>query len=138
MPKEIIKLPRTLTNQMLHLAQIASEFEVCGLIGSRGGIPTTCYPVKNIADRPAVRYDLDVRGHIETMRRMRERNEELFAIYHSHPRSPAEPSAIDLESANYPDALYLIISLDTKGVLEMRGFRLSKNRAAAEVSLVLC
>jgi len=45
-----------------------------------------------------------------------------FAIYHSHPHAPATPSTTDIELANYPDALHLIISLNTKGVLEIRGF----------------
>ena len=137
MSKELVKLPRKLTNQLLHLAQISSEFEVCGLIGARYGIPTACYPVKNIAPSPAVRYELDPREQVEAMRRMRECNEELFAIYHSHPQSPAEPSATDLTSANYPEAMYLIISLNTKGVLEMRGFRMQKNQPATEVDLIL-
>ena len=68
---------------------------------------------------------------------MREQQEELFAIYHSHPTAPAEPSATDLEMANYPDALYLIISLNTKGVLEMRGFRLNRHKVVSEVELLL-
>jgi hypothetical protein len=41
-----------------------------------------------------------------------------------------------LELAAYPDALYLIISLDTKGILEMRGFYLH-GHSSREVSLVL-
>jgi proteasome lid subunit RPN8/RPN11 len=55
---------------------------------------------------------------------MREAGEDLLAIYHSHPASPAAPSSIDIAEAGYPDAIYLIISLNTKGVLEMRGFRI--------------
>jgi len=70
------------------------------------------------------------------LRLMRERGEELFAIYHSHPSSPATPSIIDLEEAGYPEALYLIISLNTKGVLEVRGFRLN-GHDAKEVPLEL-
>jgi [CysO sulfur-carrier protein]-S-L-cysteine hydrolase len=137
MSKELINLPRKLTNRLLHLAQISSELEVCGLIGSRHGIPTTCYPIENVAPSPAIRYELDPREQVEAMRRMRERGEALFAIYHSHPQSPPEPSATDLASANYPEALYLIISLNTKGVLEMRGFRMDKNEPAKEVDLIL-
>jgi proteasome lid subunit RPN8/RPN11 len=68
---------------------------------------------------------------------MRERGEELFAIFHSHPQAPAEPSATDLELAAYPDALYLIVSLNTKGVLELRGFRIDASRAVEEVELLL-
>ncbi len=72
---------------------------------------------------------MDPRDQIEAMRDMREHNEELFGIYHSHPHSPAEPSATDLEQAEYPEALYIIVSLNTKGVLEMRGFRLKEGKA---------
>jgi proteasome lid subunit RPN8/RPN11 len=67
---------------------------------------------------------------------MRNQSEKLFAIYHSHPKAPAQPSIYDLEAASYPDALYLIISLNTKGVLEMRGFKISK-KSSEEVVLSL-
>jgi proteasome lid subunit RPN8/RPN11 len=60
------------------------------------------------------------------MRHMREAGEELFAIYHSHPHAPAEPSVRDIAEAAYPQAIYLIISLNTTGVLELRGFRLAQ------------
>jgi proteasome lid subunit RPN8/RPN11 len=33
------------------------------------------------------------------------------AVYHSHPRSPAEPSEQDRNLARYPDWTYLIVSL---------------------------
>jgi hypothetical protein len=43
---------------------------------------------------------------------------------------------MDIEEATYPGVLYLIISLNTKGVLEMRGFRLT-GQDVAEVMLEL-
>ena len=58
------------------------------------------------------------------MRAMRSNGEELAAIYHSHPDSPPLPSLVDVEQHEYPAVLYLIISLGTKGVLEMRGFQI--------------
>jgi proteasome lid subunit RPN8/RPN11 len=33
------------------------------------------------------------------------------AVYHSHPRSPAEPSEQDRNLAQYPHWIYLIVSL---------------------------
>jgi proteasome lid subunit RPN8/RPN11 len=118
-------LPRTLVNTMLRHAQLSPENEVCGLIGARDGIPCRCYQVANVAGEPAHLFQMDPRGQIDAMRAMRERGENLFAIYHSHPDSPPVPSETDLKEAGYPDALYLIISLGTKGVLEMRGWRLA-------------
>ena len=35
----------------------------------------------------------------------------MIGFYHSHPHSPAEPSAADVAEATYPGALYLIVSL---------------------------
>ena len=96
------RLPRHIVNQLLHHAQQSPDGEVCGLIGSKGGLPSHCYPIANIATIP----------------------QRLFAIYHSHPVGPSIPSATDLAQANYPETLYLIISMQTRGVLEMQGFLL--------------
>lgn len=117
-------LPRWLVNQLLYHAQANPQREICGLIGACNGIPACCYPVSNIAPDPQWQFFMDPKEQIAAMRCMRERGEELFGIYHSHPATPPLPSKSDLAQAAYPEALYLIISLNTKGVLEMRGFRL--------------
>lgn len=124
-----IQIPRKITHQLLHYAQISPNFEVCGLIGSINGLPCHCYPISNCADHPKNRFQLDAKQQIAAMAHMRERGEELFAIYHSHPNAPAIPSAADLALAAYPEALNLIISLNTQGVLEMRGYRIVDQKA---------
>ena len=131
-----IHIPRKLTNQLLHLAQISPTTEICGLIGGKNGAPTTCYPVSNIAENPEKRFLLNGKEQIDAMASMRDHGEKLFAIYHSHPTAAAEPSARDLEEAAYPEALYLIISLNTKGILEMRGFKIA-DKKATEIALLL-
>jgi proteasome lid subunit RPN8/RPN11 len=131
-----IQIPRKLTNELLHLAQISPDDEICGLIGGKNSQPTRCYPIKNVAAHPQQQFLLDAVQHIAAMKAMREQGEELFAIYHSHPKSPAIPSTVDLDLAAYEDALYLIISLNTKGVLEMRGFKIHQ-KTAEEVVLTL-
>lgn len=125
MTTESITLPRPLVNQILAHAQRSGTFEACGLIGSRDGNPQHCYPVTNVADQPKRRFLMDPKGQLEAQRAMRDRGEELWAIYHSHPDEPAQPSVTDLQELNYPDALYLIVSLNTRGVLELRGFRMN-------------
>ena len=129
-----INLPRKLTNQLLHLAQVSPDAEVCGLIGAdASGKPVGCYPVSNSATDPKRRFLLDAEEQIAAMKQMRENGESLFAIYHSHPDAPATPSATDIAEAAYPDALNLIISLNTKGVLEMRGFKIHGNHVIEAV-----
>ena len=133
---EEIQIPRKITNQLLHQAQISPDLEICGLIGSHKHIPTTCYPITNVATKPAQRFLLEPKQQINALSVMRERNEQLFAIYHSHPSAPAIPAETDIAMATYPDLLTLIISLNTKGVLELRGFRLKQN-PPEEIKLIL-
>ena len=127
-------MPRVIVNQLLRHAQRSPSDEVCGLIGAKDGAAARCYAVANIAASPQRLFAMDPAQQIAAMRAMRERGEELFAIYHSHPAAPPFPSRADVQQANYPDALYLIISLQTQGVLEMRGFRLSEG-AIIEIPL---
>jgi len=127
-----VHLSRPLVNQLLHLAQESPDREVCGLIGAKAGIPETCHPVLNVADDPARRFLLDAGEQIAVLRELREGGEELFAIFHSHPAAPAFPSAEDVNMAAYPEALYLIVSLGTRGVLELRGFRPEKETGRLE------
>lgn len=136
MQQKEIQIPRKITNQLLHHAQISPDYEVCGLIGSKNGLPTHCYPINNIAENPQKRFLLDDRQQISAMAKMRELGEDLFAIYHSHPTAPAQPSTYDLELSTYPEALYLIISLNTKGILEMRGFKIYE-KTALEIPLIM-
>lgn len=131
-----IRIARTIVNQLLHQAQSSPGAEVCGLIGAKDGVPVRCYAVPNAAAHPQARYCMDPAAQIAAMRRMRETEETLFAIYHSHPHGAAYPSPIDIAEAAYPDCIYLIVSLDTKGVLEMRGFRIREG-AVTECELIL-
>ncbi len=120
---EPVRIPRSIVNQILHQAQQASEEEICGLIaGSAKGF-TRCYPVANIAADRHRLFEMDPKGLIDALRAMRENGEEMKAIYHSHPEAPAQPSLEDIQQSEYPDVLYLIVSLATKGVLDLRGFR---------------
>jgi proteasome lid subunit RPN8/RPN11 len=52
------------------------------------------------------------------------------AIYHSHPRSPAEPSQTDINLAHYPHWLYVIVSL--AGEPNMRAWRIADGSVEEE------
>src|SRR5207237_8485359 len=59
-------------------------------------------------------------------------DEEGFevAIYHSHPRSAAEPSQTDRNLAFYPHWRYVIVSLD--GEPSVRAWRIADGRVEEE------
>jgi len=125
-------LPRKLVNQILTHAQQHEHTESCGLISASNGNPDHYYAVKNIAADPSTRFEMEPKQQIAAMKHMREHGEDLLAIVHSHPESPPVPSATDMQEAGYPDSYYIIVSLNTKGVLEMRGYRF----ANAEMQVV--
>ncbi len=131
-----LKLPRPLVNNILTQAQQSPENEICGLIGGQNHNAQHCYPIDNTAADQRCRYKMDPKEQINAMRQMRENNEELIAIYHSHPHAPAQPSVTDLNEAEYPEAAYLIVSLNTIGVLEMTAFCI-KDKQAHEITLEL-
>lgn len=132
---ESIHIPRKLINQILEQAQQSPNKEICGLLSSQksnnSNRPANCYPVTNTSTEPNHRYLMDPRQQIDTFRKMRDQGEELYAIYHSHPEGSASPSAEDLRQVSYPDALHIIISMGTKGTLQLRGFRLKPDSTTA-------
>lgn len=132
----VVRLPRSIVNQLLQLAQKSPEEEICGLISRDQRGFKKCYPVVNVADDKKHFFALDPKGQIEAIRSMREQGEELGAIFHSHPDSPPLPSLADIEQHEYPGVLYLIISLGKKGVPEMRGYHIH-GREAGEVVITL-
>ena len=117
-------LPRKLVNQILTHAQQHEHTESCGLISAFAGKPAHYYAVKNIATEPSTRFEMEPKQQIAAMKHMREQGEDLLAIVHSHPGSPPVPSTSDRQEAGYPQAYYIIVSLDTRGVLEMRGYKI--------------
>jgi len=138
MPKltQEIFIPRKIVQNLLHHAQQTPDVEVCGLISSQNNIPVRSYAIKNSSDKPSTLFTLDAQQQISAMAEMRDNKQQLFAIYHSHPTAPAIPSKTDLEQAGYPEALYLIISLNVKGIMEIRGYQLQE-MSFIEVALTL-
>jgi proteasome lid subunit RPN8/RPN11 len=79
-------------------------------------------PARNLASSPN-RFLIDPKDHLDARRNARARGLEVVGFYHSHPHSPPEPSATDVAEASYPDALYLIMSIQSSPP-EARIFRL--------------
>ncbi len=94
-------MPRRLAIQILHEAQIAQPESICGVVGTRGGAEPSSF-VRAAEDALAAR------------------GETLWARLWSNPTEPAVPSADQLKAGG----LHLVVSLNTKGVLEMRAWEL--------------
>lgn len=141
---QTLQLPRPLVNTILAHAQKNPNVEVCGLIGAQTSDDTRVettgkkdyYPVDNISKNPSCRFLMDAPQQIIAMKKMRDKQQQLFAIVHSHPSTNAQPSQLDIAENNYKNVFYIIISLNTKGVLEMRAFT-QQNDSMREIELIL-
>lgn len=85
-----------------------------------------------MATEPLVTYEAAPEDLFAAQRAMRERGEQLLAIYHSHPRSAEPtPSATDVRLAYYPAAVYFIVGLGTEEPC-LRAFRISEREGQWE------
>jgi len=118
----MISIPQHILAEMhIHAAATAPE-ECCGLLAGRDGAVTARFPISNLpSDDPAVadlqvppdrrlRYVMDPKEQLAAFKTMRQTGVDLLAIYHSHPHSPAYPSATDIRLAFYSDVHFLIVS----------------------------
>jgi proteasome lid subunit RPN8/RPN11 len=121
-------IPRRLYDEIIAQTEREAPRECCGLIGGRGEHASRRYPLRNQAPNPEREYFAAPEDLFSALRCLRLEGEQLLAIYHSHPRGPAYPSATDLAYAFYPQAVYLIVALAP--TIEMRAFRLLGGEAA--------
>ncbi|HZR45859.1 MAG TPA: M67 family metallopeptidase [Candidatus Manganitrophaceae bacterium] len=140
----MIKIPQSVIDNMISHAQSEAPNECCGLLGGRGEIVEEIYRITNLpADDPKIadlkvpadrrfRYMMDPKEQLLAFKKMREGGTTLVGIYHSHPHSPAYPSATDVRLAFYSDVWYLIISLEEKERPQLRAFRIVEGKITEE------
>jgi len=128
-----LQLTKNHFDAIISHARAAAPQECCGLIGgSTDGRVQTVYPAKNVATDPLVTYEAAAEDLFAAQRAMRERGEQLLAIYHSHPRATnPEPSPTDVRLAYYPSAVYLIAGLGNDEP-SVRAFRIDERTGSWE------
>ncbi len=130
---DMISIHKKIMDEMIAHAQEEAPYECCGLLAGTEEV-SALFRIANLpSDAPLVadlrvppdrrlRYIMDPVQQLRAFKQMRAEGIELLAIYHSHPHSPAYPSATDVRLAVYPDVHYLIVSLE-KGP-DVRAFRI--------------
>ncbi len=118
-----VAIGRRAHEDIVRHARETAPAECCGLLIGTGESIIEAARTNNLASDPD-RFEMDPADHIRTRRQARTRRLDVLGFYHSHPRSPAVPSARDRAEAWYPDYLYLIVSLRTDPA-EVRLYRLN-------------
>jgi len=101
--------------------------ECCGYARGRDGRVEQTFRADNPRRSP-YGYELDSKSLL-TANELDDEGYEV-AIYHSHPRSAAEPSQTDINLATYPHWTYLIVSL--AGEPHVRAWRIADGRVDEE------
>lgn len=80
-------------------AERAAPDECCGLLLGDVDRLALAWPAANVAPNRRVRYEIDPRDHFAALRHARAAGLALVGGFHSHPRTPPEPSASDRAEA---------------------------------------
>jgi len=88
---------------------------MCGVIAGTanpadGGAATRWYPARNELASPVL-YSIHPEDKLRIFLEIDDADEAFWAIVHSHVRSPAVPSRTDIGLAQWPDSLYVLVSL---------------------------
>ena len=137
-------LPEAIRKAIVIHARAEYPNEAVGLvIGDRpageGGQARRYEPARNRAASP-YRYELHPEDLLRLTIETDDADEVFWAIVHSHTHSPAVPSPTDIGLAFYPEALYVLVSLDedhadpATGEPGIRGWRIIDG-AVHEVTL---
>jgi len=129
---QMITIPQKLLNQIIEHSKQEHPLEACGILAGRNGVVEKVYQMQNVSETPATFYFMKPEEQLKVFKEMRKLNLEMIAIYHSHIDSPAHPSAKDLELAFYPEAIYIIISLQDFDNPHIQGFKIIENKIEEE------
>jgi proteasome lid subunit RPN8/RPN11 len=107
-----MRISRTLLDELIEHARAEAPNECVGIVTARDGVARSVITATNAARSP-LRYELDPRELLRIHEAIDDSGDDLGAIYHSHTRSDPVPSQTDINLAFYPDALYLIVGLNS-------------------------
>ena len=131
-----MKITDSIINDILSHAREGYPDEVCGLMAGKDGVVSRIFRISNV-DKSSVSYMMEPSEQFRAFKEMRNEGLDLMAIYHSHPTSQAYPSRTDVRLAFYPEAVYVIASLQKAGSFDVKGFRIVDGNISEEALEVI-
>ncbi|MEX2324691.1 MAG: M67 family metallopeptidase [Nitriliruptoraceae bacterium] len=119
---EVFRIDQHTWTALIDHAWSDFPYEVCGLLGTQPDGSIKHFPIDN-AERSMTYYVMEPRQLLRAMREIEDHEWDL-AIYHSHTHTHPYPSQTDIRLAAYPDAVYLIVTLQDRDAPDIRGFRI--------------
>ena len=126
-----LSLPRSFIDEMIAHAQKDAPNECCGIIAGEEGRAVKLFRAKN-AEASPWRYSVEPKDLFRIFREVEENGWSFLAIYHSHTASEAYPSPTDVRLAFWPEAYYVLVSLQDADKPAVRAFRILEGKITEE------
>ena len=128
-------IPSAIFRELVDQARKQAPIEACGILGGSGDRVEVFHPMTN-TDNSADHFLMDPAEQFKVVKALRTAGQRILAIHHSHPASPARPSAEDIRFSLTPDVLYTILSLENAEIPVLKAFAV-ENGVAKEHPLVI-
>jgi len=126
-----LTLPRAMVDEMIAHAREDDPNECCGIIAGNGGAATKLYRAVN-AEASPYRYNVDPKDLLRIYRDLDEQGWDVLVIYHSHTHTEAYPSPTDVRLAAWPEAFYVLVSLQDKANPVVRAFHITDGEVSED------
>ena len=127
-----LELPQAFLDEMVAHAEQDAPNECCGIIAGNGdGVATKLFRAKN-AEASPYRYSVAPGDLFRIFRECDSNDWTFLGIYHSHTASEAFPSPTDVRLAFWPEAYYVLVSLQDAANPVVRAFRIIEETVTEE------
>jgi proteasome lid subunit RPN8/RPN11/TusA-related sulfurtransferase len=126
----MLRITQDIIDKIIIHGRSEAPLEACGYLAQKDGIVCRHIEMKNV-DASPVHYSMDPAQQFEVVRTCRKEGLTIRAAYHSHPDTPARPSAEDIKLAYDPSLSYVIISL-AEANAQVKSFIIEKDRVLPE------
>ncbi len=116
-----LEIPTNIFEQMVAQAKALAPIEACGILAGKDNKAERLFEMTN-ADNRSDHFMMEPKEQFTVVKNIRSADLEVLAIYHSHPETPARPSAEDIRLALTPDVIYVIVSLQGANAPAVKGF----------------
>jgi len=126
----MLKISQQIIDQLFDHAKSGLPEEVCGYLAGNDREVTLHFPLTNIDHSPE-HFSFNPAEQFRVVREVRKAGQVILANYHSHPETPARPSAEDIRLAFDPEISYVIVSLAAE-LPDVKSFRIRNGEVEKE------
>ena len=119
----MLNVSKSFAEELIAHAREEDPKECCGVLAGSNGEFLKLFRMTNV-DASPYRFSWDPKELFQVWKEMEDNDWEHRAVYHSHTHSAAYPSDTDVRLAGWPEAHYIIVSLEDKENPVMGAFRI--------------